>query len=68
VLQNACEALAERLKPYKLAKPDGTWKDWVISHLTVTKNLSSLHSVFVTQLSVIASGKVKRSASLSINT
>lgn len=29
--QNACEILLERLEPYKMKNPDGTWEDWVNS-------------------------------------
>ncbi|XP_054265333.1 xanthine dehydrogenase-like [Macrosteles quadrilineatus] len=28
---DACNKLNERLKPYKAAKPEGQWKDWVLS-------------------------------------
>ncbi|XP_048257190.1 xanthine dehydrogenase/oxidase-like [Haliotis rufescens] len=28
-VQNACEILAKRLSPYRKAKPEGTFKDWV---------------------------------------
>ena len=29
VAQYACEALLARLLPYKEARPEGTWEDWV---------------------------------------
>ncbi|XP_045474437.1 xanthine dehydrogenase [Harmonia axyridis] len=28
---DACNSITERLKPYKEANPDGTWKDWIRS-------------------------------------
>lgn len=37
---NACTILKERLQPFKDAKPDGTWKDWVNAAYTERVSLS----------------------------
>ena len=29
VLQIACEQILERLKPYQMKSPKGSWEDWV---------------------------------------
>jgi len=29
VLQIACEQILERLKPYQMKNPKGSWEDWV---------------------------------------
>lgn len=40
-VQDACQKLMERLKPFKEANPNGTWKDWVMAAYVNRVSLSA---------------------------
>uniref|UniRef100_A0A1I7XZV4 xanthine dehydrogenase n=1 Tax=Steinernema glaseri TaxID=37863 RepID=A0A1I7XZV4_9BILA len=40
-VQDACEKLNARLKPFKEANPEGSWKDWVLAAYVARVSLSS---------------------------
>jgi len=40
-IQDACRTLKDRIRPYKKAMPNGTWKDWVYSAYADRVSLSA---------------------------